>query len=105
MRKAPQKKKVEKLNKQLAVHFNHAQGLKTIDHKAPRGFWVADESMQWKPAEAKLQGETVILSNSSITNPLYVRYAFAGKPDVNLVNGANLPAYPFRTDNQIPVVE
>ena len=101
----PTLKKVEKLNKQLAVHFNHAQGLKTIDHEAPRGFWIADKSMQWKPAEAKLQGETVILSNSSITNPLYLRYAFAGKPDVNLVNSADLPAYPFRTDNQIPVVE
>lgn len=101
----PTLKKVEKFNKQLAVYFNHAQGLKTIDHKAPRGFWIADESLQWQPAYAKIVGETVVLSNEDIKNPVYVRYAFAGKPDVNLVNGADLPAYPFRTDKQIPIVE
>ena len=28
---------------------------------------------------------------------LACRYAFSGKPDVNLVNQDNLPAYPFRT--------
>ncbi|MDW5290114.1 hypothetical protein [Formosa sp. PL04] len=28
-----------------------------------------------------------------------VPVSFAGKPDVNLVNNAVLPAYPFRTDN------
>ena len=87
----------------LVVHFNNAQGLKTVDEKAPIGFWIADDSMQWHKAEAKIVGEEVVLSNDHIKNPVYVRYAFAGKPDVNLVNGADLPAYPFRTDNQIPI--
>ena len=49
-------------------------------------------------AEAKIIEETVVLQNKSIKKPLYIRYAFAGKPDVNLVNNAELPAYPFRTD-------
>jgi len=31
--------------------------------------------------------------------PAFVRYAFSGKPAVNLVNDANLPAHPFRTDD------
>jgi sialate O-acetylesterase len=35
-----------------------------------------------------------------MANPAACRYAFAGKPDVNLVNGEGMPAYPFRTDNQ-----
>jgi sialate O-acetylesterase len=35
--------------------------------------------------------------------PAFVRYAFAGKPDVNLVNGANLPVYPFRADDWPPL--
>jgi sialate O-acetylesterase len=61
--------------------------------------------MQWHMAEAKIVGETVVLSNDAIKNPVYVRYAFAGKPDVNLVNAADLPAYPFRTDNEIPTDE
>jgi len=32
--------------------------------------------------------------------PEFVRYAFTGKPAVNLVNEAGLPAYPFRTDDE-----
>ena len=54
--------------------------------------------MQWKPAKAKIKGTTVVLSSKEIKKPLYIRYAFSGKPNVNLVNEANLPAYPFRTD-------
>jgi hypothetical protein len=34
--------------------------------------------------------------------PVWVRYAFAGKPAVNVVNGVNLPAYPFRTNDLPP---
>ena len=43
-----------------------------------------------------------MILNSELKNPLYVRYAFVGKPDVNLVNGDDLPAYPFRTDDFEP---
>lgn len=95
-------KVVKAQNNTLIIHFKNAQGLKTIDGKAPLGFWIADESLHWQVADSKLDGETVVLSNDKIKKPIYVRYAFAGKPDVNLVNGADLPAYPFRTDNEIP---
>ena len=37
-------------------------------------------------------------ADPEIAKPIYIRYAFAGKPDVNLINDNNLPAYPFRTD-------
>ena len=86
---------------QVIVNFRHATGLKTVDGKTPRGFWVADDSARWVRANAEVQGQRVIL-NSELANPLYVRYAFVGKPDVNLVNGDDLPAYPFRTDDFEP---
>ena len=91
----------EKYGAEIVVNFRNAEGLTTSDGTAPRGFWVSDDSGEWVEANAKLQGETVVLS-STLENPSYVRYAFAGKPDVNLVNGANLPAYPFRTDDFEP---
>lgn len=53
-------------------------------------------------AEARIEGESVILRSPKLANPLYVRYAFAGMPKVNLVNSAGLPAYPFRTDTFSP---
>jgi sialate O-acetylesterase len=90
--------KVERIDKQLTVYFRHADGLKTSDNRAPTGFWLADETGEFKKAEAKIVGETVVLSSKEIGIPLYVCYAFAGKPKVNLVNSAGLPAYPFRAD-------
>ena len=53
-------------------------------------------------AEAELKGQTVVLRSPELKKPLYVRYAFAGKPDANLVNAAGLPACPFRADTFKP---
>lgn len=93
---------VEQKGGRLVVHFDHADGLKTLDGQSPTAFWLSDESKKWVKAEAKLDGPTVVLSSQEVKKPLYVRYAFAGKPSVNLVNSAGLPAYPFRTDDFQP---
>ena len=94
--------RVEVQEAQLIVHFDHASGLKTLDDNTPTGFWLADDSGKWMQAQAKLEDQTVVLSSPDLEKPLYVRYAFAGKPEVNLVNGDELPAYPFRTDSFEP---
>lgn len=86
----------------IVVHFEHADGIETVDGAAPLGFWLADDSARWVRAEAEIHGETIVLRSPDLENPLYVRYAFVGKPDVNLVNAAGLPAYPFRTDSFVP---
>ncbi|MBP0904154.1 hypothetical protein ACFSKN_08265 [Mariniflexile gromovii] len=83
----------------LVVHFNHAKGLKTANGKAPSGFWIANDEKKWVKADTKIQDETVVLNSSEVKKPKYIRYAFAGKPTVNLVNNSELPAYPFRTDD------
>lgn len=87
---------------QVVVHFDHAQGLRTVDQKAPKGFWLAEDNGKWVEADSEIKGQSVVLGSSELTSPKYVRYAFVGKPDVNLVNEADLPAYPFRTDNFNP---
>ncbi|WP_372807007.1 sialate O-acetylesterase [Pontiella sp.] len=93
---------IERKGDRLVVHFDHADGLATTDGQAPAAFWLADDSAKWVRAEAELQGTTVVLHSAALQKPLYVRYAFAGKPAVNLVNAAGLPAYPFRTDSFAP---
>ena len=98
----PMMQRVEVQDEQLVVHFRHADGLKTIDGKPPAAFWLADDAGEWVQAEAQLKNQTVVLTSSKIKKPRYVRYAFAGKPTVNLVNSADLPAYPFRTDDFKP---
>lgn len=86
----------------LVVSFEHAKGLTTTDGKSPTGFWLANKSGEWFEADAKIEGETVVVSSPKLPRPWYVRYAFAGKPKVNLVNAAGLPTYPFRSDSFPP---
>ena len=86
---------------EMVIRFSHAKGLKTCNGKAPTGFWLADEEKDWRPATAAIVEETVVLRADGIDQPVACRYAFCGKPAVNLVNGANLPAYPFRTDDWV----
>lgn len=91
--------RVEIKGAEMHVFFDHSDGLKTSNYKKPSGFWIADESAQWVKADATIEGECVVLSAQEIKQPKYIRYAFAGKPKVNLVNADELPAYPFRTDD------
>lgn len=53
----------------------------------------------WIPAFAKIAGEHVVVSSPKVKSPIAVRYAWADNPDGNLLNGAGLPASPFRTDD------
>ena len=103
MTQGPSMTRVESGGEQLTVHFENADGLKTVDGSSPTGFWICDASIKWVPANAAIKGETVVLSSAEIEKPLHVRYAFAGKPKVNLVNGADLPTLPFRSDSLEPV--
>jgi len=94
--------KVEGKGNTLIVHFEHAEGLKTTNGSTPNAFWLANDAKQWVRANASIEGTTVVLQSSKLAMPLYVRYAFVGKPEVNLVNSVDLPAYPFRTDRFDP---
>lgn len=83
----------------IRVTLKHADGLKTRDGAAPRGFLVAGADKVWKPANARLDGAAVLISSPDVPAPVAARYAWAENPDCNLVNGAGLPATSFRTDD------
>lgn len=73
--------------------------LRTRDGKPPRGFAIAGRDRKFVWADAKLVGTTVTLRHPQIATPVAVRYAWADHPEVNLVDDADLPALPFRTDD------
>jgi sialate O-acetylesterase len=57
----------------------------------------ADKKFVW--AKAKIENNTVVVWSDDVTQPMYVRYAWADNPDgANLYNKEGLPASPFRTD-------
>lgn len=82
----------------IRLNFSNSQGLKSKDGGPIKGFAVAGEDKKFYWADAKLEGDHVVVSSPQVKAPVAVRYAWADNPDCNLVNEAGLPASPFRTD-------
>ncbi|MDR1283470.1 MAG: sialate O-acetylesterase [Opitutaceae bacterium] len=77
-----------------------ATGLRTTGTAAPAAFEIAGADRRFHPATARIENRTtIVLSSPDVPAPVAVRYAFCNDPRVNLVNSANLPAAPFRTDD------
>jgi len=67
------------------------------------GFAICGEDKKWVWADAKIQGDTVVVSSDKVPAPVAVRYAWADNPTCNLYNKAEFPASPFRTDDFPPI--
>ena len=63
------------------------------------GFTIAGEDHEWHDADAKIEGDTVIVSSAEVAKPVAVRYGWANSPRCNLYNREALPAVPFRSDD------
>ena len=84
----------------IRIRFTRTDGgLRTTDGEALKGFWIAGPDRVFHPADAVIDGDTVVVGSTEVENAISVRYAWADNPVCNLCNGALLPASPFRTDN------
>jgi sialate O-acetylesterase len=82
----------------LSVRFEHASdGLRTQDGNPLRGFEIAGKEGDFEAAEARIGGQSVVLSSSRIASPRKVRYAWQPYTDANLVNTAGLPCSTFQS--------
>ena len=70
-----------------------------VDHLT--GFTIAGADKNFVPADAKIDGSSVIVSSAQVPAPVAVRYDFENAPNPlgNLYNKDGLPAFPFRTDD------
>jgi len=84
---------------EIVLSFKHANGGLVAKGGELTGFVVAGADRQWKPARARIVGETVVVSSPDVAAPVAARYAWENWPTCNLFNGAGLPASPFRTDD------
>jgi sialate O-acetylesterase len=76
-----------------------ARGVQPFPTDKLIGFFVAGEDRAWVEADAKLEGNSVLVSSSQVAKPVAVRYGWANSPRCNLYNKEGLPASPFRTDD------
>jgi len=81
------------------VHFKHAgSGLAAKGDKLT-GFTIAGADRKFHNAEARIEGDEVIVSSPQVPQPVAVRFGWANHPVVNLWNNEGLPASPFRSDD------
>ena len=84
---------------QIEISFEQVgDGLK-VKGETLKGFQLAGKDGQFVDAAAKITGSKVIVTAEEVSEPKFVRYAWAGFSEANLYNSLNLPASPFRNDS------
>jgi sialate O-acetylesterase len=85
---------------EVRVRFTHAgAGLEARGDSVLRGFALAGADHKLYAAEARIEGDTVVVFSRNVQKPVAVRYAWGDSPRCNLFNKDGLPASPFRTDD------
>ena len=84
----------------VVLTFSHTgSGLVANDGQELNEFAIAGADKKFVWANARIEGNTIVVWSKDVPSPLYVRYAWADNPDnPNLYNKEGLPASPFRTD-------
>jgi len=66
-----------------------------------KGFAIKGADGQWQWADAKIVGQTVVVSSEKVSKPAVVRFAFTtNRSHCNFYNKEGLPAVGFRTDTE-----
>ena len=89
----------------MRVEFDHAEGLKTRDGKAPDWFELCGPDGIFRPARAKIEGASVVLSSPEIAVPQAMRFAWDHLAEPNLMNGNGLPVGAFRCGRPGPLMD
>ena len=89
---------VDRLPDSIRLHFVNADGGLVVKGGKLEEFSIAGEDHKWYWADARIEGDSVVVSSPFVPSPKEVRYAWQSNPAATLFNGAGLPAVPFRTD-------
>lgn len=71
-----------------------------LDKDDSLGFYLAGEDRVFHHAQARVDNRagTVTVTSNAVPQPVAARYAISNLPVGSLMNGKEIPAYPFRTD-------
>ena len=84
---------------QIVLKFSHTGGGLVAKDGPLKWFAIAGADRKFAAADARIEGNTVVVSSALVSVPAAVRYAWDNYPEgCNLYNKAELPAAPFRTD-------
>ena len=93
--RGPQLKSAVKKGTEVVLSFTLEKGSLTGKTAELGGFELASADGAFQPAQARLDGNQVVVSATSVTNPKRVRYAWANDPTLSLYDSNGLPSPPF----------
>ncbi|MAG54997.1 MAG: hypothetical protein CMJ83_01770 [Planctomycetes bacterium] len=98
--RGPVYESIKVTGKRILVSFSDEtdDGLR-LDQDAALGFYVAGEDRVFHIADARVRKRDVEVWSDAVKAPVAVRYAWSNLPLGTLLNGRELPAYPFRSDD------
>jgi len=85
--------------KGIRIRFQHMGNALKVHGDTLQGFIIAGSDKKFHHAQARIDGNTVVVSSPEVDAPVAVRYAWEDSPPCNLFNSEELPASPFRTDD------
>lgn len=86
----------------LRLFFHHVgEGLSTRDGKDPSHFEIAGADGKFVPAQAKIEGKTIVVRAEGVAAPTQVRYGWLDDAQPNMMNSAGLPASSFRSESTV----
>ena len=91
-------KKATVAGNELVIEFTSVGSGLVASDKGLFGFEIAGADKMYMPAQAKIVNEKVVVSNASVTAPLYVRYAWSDGAGASLFNKEGLPASTFTSE-------
>ena len=95
---APQFKSAQAAQGGVVVDFDGFKGDLVQKGDALPGFELAGADGAFHPAEARVQGRSVLVKSAEVSAPKEVRYLWATSPEVvALYSASGLPAGPFRS--------
>lgn len=97
--KSPVYKSMKIEKNKIRVFFDNADKGLMSKNGPPSGFYIAGENGHFVPAQAKIDGNTVVVWNKDIKSPTAVRFGFTSAAMANLFSTEGLPVNLFRTDN------
>ncbi|MBI5863297.1 MAG: beta galactosidase jelly roll domain-containing protein [Planctomycetes bacterium] len=82
----------------IRLHFDHIGGGLVARDGELREFTIAGADKKFVAAQAKIDGDSIVVSSPEVKSPLAVRFGWTDTSTPNLFNKAGLPASTFRTD-------
>ena len=93
-------KKMKIQGPSVRLYFDGAGSGLTAEGKPLEHFEIAGADRQFVPAQAVIEGDTILVASAAVSRPVAVRYAWGDADESSFGNREGLPASSFRTDGR-----